>query len=87
MVANEDDNACLTDLHQRTIVSSCLVILGCCTACLGAVLVVVGRARLAKFVAYLPMPVISGYLAYIGFFCIEAGLSLCTVLPFIMCAR
>lgn len=27
------------------------------------------------------MPVISGYLAFIGFFCFEAGLSLCTSKP------
>ena len=33
----------------------------------------VGRARLAKYVAYLPMPVISGYLGFIGLFCIEVG--------------
>ena len=138
------------------LLSTAVVLLGLSTACLGLLLVVVGRARLAKFVAYLPMPVIrysildrndnivrafvlgsfffflffsvvrrvysgqnymsfpcfmlfilltkarsfqcffffsffyfdsfpsylySGYLAFIGFFCIEAGMSLCTSQP------
>jgi len=65
-------------LKRKAMISTAIVTLGLCTACLGAILIVVGRARLAKFVAYLPVPVISGYLAFIGFFCIEAGLSLCT---------
>ena len=32
--------------------------------------------QLASLVQYLPMPVVGGYLAYIGFFCGEAGLAL-----------
>jgi MFS superfamily sulfate permease-like transporter len=28
-------------------------------------------------VSYLPMPVIGGYLAFIGYFCLEAGVALC----------
>ena len=68
-------------LRQQVVVSTCVVVLGISTACLGLLLVIVGRARLAKYVAYLPMPVISGYLGFIGLFCIEAGLSLCTGLP------
>ena len=72
-----DDEAAAA-LRQEVVVSTCVVVLGLSTACLGLLLVIVGRARLAKFVAYLPMPVISGYLGFIGLFCIEAGLSLCT---------
>ncbi|CAM9174003.1 unnamed protein product [Phaeothamnion confervicola] len=45
------------------------------TAALGVALVVTGRLKLASAVQYLPMPVIGGYLAYIGFFCGAAGLS------------
>ena len=41
-------------------------------------LIIVGRMRLASLVSYLPMPVVGGYLAFIGLFCLEAGLSLCT---------
>jgi hypothetical protein len=28
-------------------------------------------------VSYLPMPVVGGYLAYIGYFCLQAGVALC----------
>ncbi|KAJ1456716.1 sulfate transporter family-domain-containing protein [Pelagophyceae sp. CCMP2097] len=47
------------------------------TATLGVVLVALGRARLTFIVSFLPMPVLGGYLAFIGFFCCEAGLGLC----------
>jgi hypothetical protein len=48
------------DAPARTaaLLSTAVVLLGLSTACLGVLLVAVGRARLAKFVAYLPMPVI-----------------------------
>ena len=49
-------------LRLRRITSTAVVLLGVSTAALGVVLVLVGRARLAKFVSYLPMPVIGGYL-------------------------
>ena len=35
-----------------------------------------GYLKLASVVQYLPMPVIGGYLAFIGFFCGEAGLAM-----------
>ncbi|CAM9457545.1 unnamed protein product, partial [Ectocarpus sp. 13 AM-2016] len=54
--------------------TSCFV-LCTCTGVLGVALVVLGRLRLASVVQYLPMPVIGGYLAYIGWFCGEAGLA------------
>ena len=53
-------------LRSRRVASTAVVLLGISTATLGLVLVGVGRARLAKFVSYLPMPVIGGYLAFIG---------------------
>ena len=63
------------------IVSTTIVLLGLATACLGAVLVVMGKFRLADAVAYLPLPVVGGYLAYIGYFCFEAGVALCISHP------
>ncbi|CAM9273480.1 unnamed protein product, partial [Hapterophycus canaliculatus] len=48
------------------------------TASMGVALVVIGKLKLAKFVAYLPMPVVGGYLAFIGLFCLEASLGLST---------
>jgi SulP family sulfate permease len=43
---------------------------------LGLALIATGHLGLATLVQYLPMPVVGGYLAFIGFFCFEAGLSL-----------
>ncbi|CAN0353798.1 unnamed protein product, partial [Discosporangium mesarthrocarpum] len=54
--------------------TTCFVLCGCTTA-LGAALVAVGRLQLANLVQYLPMPVVGGYLAYIGYFCGQAGLA------------
>ncbi|CAM9163725.1 unnamed protein product, partial [Ectocarpus sp. 6 AP-2014] len=54
--------------------TSCFV-LCTCTGLLGVALVVLGKLKLASVVQYLPMPVIGGYLAYIGWFCGEAGLA------------
>lgn len=72
-----------TDIAMRlegedpeTIVATSLVVIAIGTTTLGLVLVLIGRAKLAKFVSFLPMPVIGGYLGFIGFFCVEAGLSL-----------
>ncbi|KAG3243628.1 hypothetical protein PI124_g11558 [Phytophthora idaei] len=37
-----------------------------------------GKMKLAELASYLPIPVIGGYLAFIGIFCLYAGLALCT---------
>lgn len=65
------------------IVSTTLVLLSAGTALLGVCLIVVGRCRLADAVSYLPMPVVGGYLAYIGYFCCQAGIALCISTPLI----
>lgn len=57
-------------------VATTVVSLSLCTTLLGAVVVVVGRFKLASFVSLIPMPVVAGYLAFIGFFCLAAGLGL-----------
>ena len=58
------------------VLSTTIVLLGLSTACLGALLIVAGKFRLADAVAYLPLPVVGGYLAFIGYFCFEAGVAL-----------
>lgn len=58
------------------LVPTALVVLSACTAMLGVMLIVIGKLRLASVVQYLPMPVVGGYLAYIGFFCGQAGLAM-----------
>jgi SulP family sulfate permease len=57
-------------------VSTALIILPLYTTLLGVLLIVTGRLKLASIVQYLPMPVIGGYLAFIGFFCGQAGLAM-----------
>ncbi|KAL3674814.1 hypothetical protein V7S43_000741 [Phytophthora oleae] len=59
-------------------VTTTVVTIGMATASLGVVLVLLGKFKLAGLVSYLPMPVVGGYLAFIGLFCMYAGLSLCT---------
>ena len=71
-----------TDLRAQggstdAIVLTSCVTLSTCTAILGWALVVFGRQRLTYVVSFLPLPVLSGYLAFIGAFCVEAGLGLC----------
>mmetsp|Transcript_5004 Transcript_5004/g.14208 ORF Transcript_5004/g.14208 Transcript_5004/m.14208 type:complete len:685 (+) Transcript_5004:79-2133(+) len=50
--------------------------LGLCTALLGLGLLVIGYFKLASTVQLLPTPVVGGYLAFIGFFCGQGGLSI-----------
>ncbi|KAL7521590.1 hypothetical protein ACHAWX_006272 [Stephanocyclus meneghinianus] len=57
------------------VLSTTLVILPLGTASLGFVLILLGKFRLLDIVSYLPM-VIGGYLAFIGYFCLEAGVAL-----------
>ncbi|OWZ13038.1 Sulfate Permease, partial [Phytophthora megakarya] len=59
-------------------VATTIVTIGIATASLGVCLVVMGRFKLAALASYLPMPVIGGYLAFIGIFCLYAGLALST---------
>ena len=72
----------LDDGHtEDEILSTTLVLLSLGTAVLGLVLIVMGKFRLADAVSYLPMPVVGGYLAFIGYFCCEAGVALCISHP------
>jgi sulfate permease, SulP family len=62
--------------RSEQIVPTTLVVLPICTFLLGCMLVVVAKLKLATVIQYLPMPVIGGYLAFIGFFCGQAGLAM-----------
>ena len=54
---------------KDVILPTALFVLSAGTALMGVMLLVIGKLRLASVVQYLPMPVVGGYLAYIGFFC------------------
>ena len=48
------------------VISTTLVVLPLGTAALGIVLILLGKFKLLDIVSYLPLPVIGGYLAFIG---------------------
>ena len=58
--------------------STVLIALALSTALLGVALILTGHLELAQHVQYLPLPVVGGYLAFIGLYCGEAGLSMMT---------
>ncbi|KFM27903.1 Uncharacterized protein C24H6.11c [Auxenochlorella protothecoides] len=50
------------------------------TTVVGIATLLVARYKLAELVQYLPLPVIGGYLGFVGYFCIASGLALaCSV--------
>lgn len=61
---------------DEEILATTLVGLSLFTAILGVGLVVIGKLKLASYVELLPTPVVGGYLAFIGFFCGQGGMSL-----------
>ncbi|OWZ11419.1 Sulfate Permease [Phytophthora megakarya] len=77
-IATSICNSLGEEVPMEAKVTTTVVTIGLATASLGVVLVLLGKFKLAGLVSYLPMPVVGGYLAYIGLFCMYAGLSLCT---------
>ncbi|CCI46630.1 unnamed protein product [Albugo candida] len=63
-------------VEPQRLLATTLLTLAASTALLGIALIITGKLKLASFVQYLPMPVVGGYLAFIGFYCLEAGLSM-----------
>lgn len=59
-------------------IATVVIHLSLSTALVGVALIVTGKLKLANVVHYLPMPVIGGYLGFIGLFTFQAGLSLMT---------
>lgn len=73
-MANTIANEMIEDGHStEEIVATTLVLLSLGTSLLGICLIIVGRCKLADAVSYLPMPVVGGYLAYIGYFCVQVS--------------
>jgi len=62
--------------NKAAIIPTTLVALSLSTTLLGVAVFALGKLKLAKLVAYLPMPVVGGYLAFIGLFCLLAGVGL-----------
>ena len=64
------------EVSKETTLAAALWTLGLATAGLGVMLIVIGRLKLASLAQYLPVPVVGGYLGFIGFYCGQAGLAL-----------
>eukprot|EP00976_Prorocentrum_cordatum_P060372 1175867-Prorocentrum_minimum.AAC.2 len=69
-------NMLAKDASAEDIMATVLCTLAASTALLGIALIITGKCKLASLVQYLPLPVIGGYLAYIGLYCGLAGLGL-----------
>jgi SulP family sulfate permease len=66
----------MADAPAEHMLATVLVTLALSTALLGVALMLTGYWKLAGLVQYLPLPVVGGYLAFIGLYCLEAGISL-----------
>ena len=64
------------DMSFYDMIATVLVCLSLSTAVLGTLLIITGKLKLASMMQYFPMPVIGGYLAFIGFFCGQAGVAM-----------
>jgi len=64
------------DVDDESILATVTVGLSAYTAVLGCALVLIGKFQLASYCQLLPSAVVGGYLAFIGFFCGQAGLAL-----------
>ena len=63
-------------VDDEAILATTTIGLSLFTAVLGGALILIGRFKLASYCQLLPSSVVGGYLAYIGFFCGQAGLAL-----------
>eukprot|EP00884_Botryococcus_braunii_P016374 jgi/Botrbrau1/341/Bobra.0022s0295.1 len=66
------------DLPVKVALGTSLGTQAIATLFVGLFIIVVGKLRLASLVQYVPLPVVGGYLGYVGFFCFLAGVSLAT---------
>lgn len=62
-------------LDSRDTISTTLVGLSLVTLLCGIAIAITGSLRLASLVQFCPLPVVGGYLAYVGIFCFLAGMS------------
>eukprot|EP00892_Ulva_mutabilis_P001349 jgi/Ulvmu1/11214/UM072_0051.1 len=71
----------LREEPQEVIVGTAILACALSTVLLGLALVLFGRYRLAAVTAYIPLPVVAGYLGYVGYFCLTAGFAQASALP------
>lgn len=64
------------DHSDEEILATTLIGLSIFTLLLGISLIIIGKLQLASIVKALPTPVVGGYLAFIGFFCGQGGMTM-----------
>lgn len=65
-------------MAPEEIVATSLWVCALATAFVGVLVFAVGKAKLTECVQLIPLPVVGGYLGYIGYFSLAAGLSITT---------
>jgi len=65
-------------LDARVVVATTLTTLALSTLLVGFLTLGVARLKLAGLVQYVPLPVVGGYLSFVGYFCLAAGVGLGT---------
>mmetsp|Transcript_15625 Transcript_15625/g.43700 ORF Transcript_15625/g.43700 Transcript_15625/m.43700 type:complete len:952 (-) Transcript_15625:452-3307(-) len=69
------------DLPFEETLSTALLTITVSTTIVGVLIVMIAKFRVASLVQYVPVPVVGGYLAYVGYFCCFAGVSLAANQP------
>jgi SulP family sulfate permease len=65
-------------LSDAEVVATCLWQNAIATTIVGVCVIIVGKLKMGAYVQMLPLPVVGGYLGYIGYFCFAAGLASAT---------
>jgi len=78
MVRNIVKWAVEDELSDEELVATCLWQCALSTVVVGICVVLVGKLELGQYVQMIPLPVVGGYLGYIGYFCFIAGLASAT---------
>ncbi|KAG1670994.1 hypothetical protein FOA52_014384 [Chlamydomonas sp. UWO 241] len=63
-------------LTPEVALGTTLITFSVATLTVGLLTMLVGRWRLAQLVMYVPLPVVGGYLGYVGYFCVAGGAAL-----------
>lgn len=81
MASSIADQCARAGVPDADALATTLLTLTVSTLLVGICTIFVGTFRLARLVQYVPVPVIGGYLAFVGYFCVAAGAGLASDVP------
>eukprot|EP01025_Chloroclados_australasicus_P038986 TRINITY_DN4023_c0_g1_i5.p1 TRINITY_DN4023_c0_g1~~TRINITY_DN4023_c0_g1_i5.p1 ORF type:complete len:784 (+),score=96.96 TRINITY_DN4023_c0_g1_i5:30-2354(+) len=64
------------NISEESIMGTSLVAITLSTLFVGSLIIGIGKLKLASLIQYIPLPVVGGYLGYVGFFVMQAGVSI-----------